>query len=119
MVYYFQFVNIQLYILFFYGKYRKKTLSGQNYIESFSRFTAGATAVAGQSDPIQKRNALMKSMWSEAFSVPFRMSRGQEPFDTTRVESSLAKMSDIVAQLPPLWPPTSKPPANPDGSGLM
>jgi cytochrome c556 len=75
---------------------------------------AGVSAVASQSDPIRQRNDLMKSMWQDAFSVPFKMSRGQEPFDPAKVEASLEKMSGIVSQLPPLWPPNSKPPANPD-----
>jgi cytochrome c556 len=75
---------------------------------------SGVSAVASQSDPIQQRNALMKSMWQDAFSVPYKMSRGQEPFDRAKVEASLEKMSGIVSQLPPLWPPNSKPPANPN-----
>jgi len=75
---------------------------------------AGVSAVAGQADPIRQRNSLMKSMWQDAFSVPYKMSRGQEPFDQAKVEASLEKMSGIASQLPPLWPPNSKPPANPD-----
>ncbi len=75
---------------------------------------AGVSAVASQSDPIQQRNALMKSMWRDGFSGPFRMSRGQDPFDQTKVEASLATMDRIASQLPPLWPPSSKPPANPN-----
>jgi cytochrome c556 len=75
---------------------------------------AGTSAVASQSDPIRQRNALMKSMWQDGFSVPVKMSRGQEPFDPAKVEAGLEKMSGIVSQLPPLWPANSKPPANPD-----
>jgi cytochrome c556 len=75
---------------------------------------AGVSAVSSQSEPIRQRNALMKSLWQDGFSVPFRMSRGQEPFDQAKVEASLDKMSGIISQLPPLWPPNSKPPANPD-----
>jgi cytochrome c556 len=74
----------------------------------------GVTAVAAQSDPIQQRNGLMKSMWRDGFSGLVKMGRGQEPFDHAKVEAGLAKMSEIAAQLPPLWPPTSKPPANPN-----
>jgi cytochrome c556 len=69
----------------------------------------GITAVAAQSDPIQKRNALMKSMWKDGFSVPYRMSNGKEPFDKAKADAGFAKMAEIVAQLPPLWPPDSKP----------
>ena len=74
----------------------------------------GITAVAAQSDPIQQRNALMKSMWKDGFSSPYRMANGKEAFDRPKAEAGLAKMSEIAAQLPPLWPPNSKPPANPN-----
>lgn len=73
----------------------------------------GVTAVAAQSDPIEKRNALMSSLWRDGFSGLFRMTRGQAPFDQAKADASLEKMSEIVQQLPPLWPPDSKPPANP------
>jgi len=72
----------------------------------------GITAVAAQSDTIQKRNSLMSSMWKDGFASPYRMSSGKEPFDLAKAEAGLAKMSEIAAQLPPLWPPDSKPPAN-------
>ena len=42
------------------------------------------------------------------------MAQGKEPFDQAKAEASLAKMAEIAAQLAPLWPPNSKPPANPD-----
>jgi cytochrome c556 len=69
----------------------------------------GITAVAAQSDPIKQRNALMSSMWKEGFAGPYRMANGKEPFDQAKAEAGLAKMSEIAAQLPPLWPPNSKP----------
>ena len=75
----------------------------------------GITAVAAQSEPIIKqRNALMNTMWKDGFASPYRMAKGREPFDAAKVEAGLAKMADIVAQLPPLWPPNSKPPAKPN-----
>lgn len=74
----------------------------------------GVTAVAAQSSPIQKRNALMSSMWKDGLAAPFRMSKGREPFDEQKAEAGLAKLAEIAAQLPPLWPPNSKPPAKPD-----
>ena len=73
----------------------------------------GMTAVAAQSDAIQKRNSLMSSMWKDGIGAPYRMANGKEPFDQAKAEASLAKMAEIAAQLPPLWPPNSKPPANP------
>ena len=69
----------------------------------------GVTVVAAQSDSIQQRNSLMKSMWKDGFAGPHKMANGKEPFDKAKAEAGLAKMSDIVAQLPPLWPPNSKP----------
>ena len=58
---------------------------------------AGMTAVAAQSDAIQKRNALMKSMWKDGISAPYRMAQGKEPFDQAKAEAGLAKMAEIVA----------------------
>lgn len=75
----------------------------------------GIAAVAAESEPIIKqRNGLMASMWKDGFAASYRMSKGREPFDEVRVEAGLAKMAEIVAQLPPLWPPNSKPPAKPN-----
>ena len=74
----------------------------------------GITAVAAQSDPIKQRNALMSSMWKDGMAAPFRMSKGREPFDQQKAEAGFAKMEEIVVQLPPLWPPNSKPPVKPD-----
>ena len=68
----------------------------------------GVTVVAAQSDPIKQRNALMSSMWKDGFASPYRMANGKEPFDQAKAEAGLAKMSEIAAQLPPLWPPNSK-----------
>ncbi len=73
----------------------------------------GMTAVAAQSDPIKQRNSLMASMWKDGFATPYRMSGGKEPFDRQKAEAGLAKMEGIAVQLQPLWPPDSKPPANP------
>jgi cytochrome c556 len=71
---------------------------------AISAITIGITAVAAQSDPIQQRNALMKSMWKDGFSIPYRMASGKEPFDKAKADAGFAKMAEIVAQLPPLWP---------------
>jgi cytochrome c556 len=74
----------------------------------------GITAVAAQSEPIIKqRNSLMNAMWKDGFAAPYRMWKGREPFDEGKAEAGLAKMAEIAAQLPPLWPPNSKPPKNP------
>ena len=68
----------------------------------------GVTVVAAQSDPIKQRNALMSSMWKDGLAGPYRMANGREPFDQAKAEAGLAKMSEIAAKLPPLWPPNSK-----------
>ena len=68
----------------------------------------GITAVAAQSDPIKQRNGLMHSMWKDGMAGPYRMANGREPFNQAKAEAGLAKMSEIAAQLPPLWPPNSK-----------
>jgi cytochrome c556 len=68
----------------------------------------GITAVAAQSDPIKQRNALMSSMWKDGFAPAYRMTKGREPFNEGKVEDGLAKMAEIVARLPPLWPANSK-----------
>ena len=69
---------------------------------------AGVTVVAAQSDSIKQRNALMSSMWNDGLAGPYRMANGREPFDQAKAEAGLAKMSEIAAKLPPLWPPNSK-----------
>ena len=69
---------------------------------------AGVTVVAAQSDTIKQRNALMSSMWKDGMAGPYRMANGREPFDQAKAEAGLAKMSEIAAKLPPLWPPNSK-----------
>lgn len=74
----------------------------------------GIGVVAAQSDSIKKRNSLMASIWKDGLSSPYRMANGKEAFDKAKAEASLAKMEEIVVQLPPLWPPNSKPPAKPD-----
>ena len=75
----------------------------------------GIVAVAAQSEPIIKqRNGLMASMWKDGLAPAYRMAKGREPFDEPKVEAGLAKMTEIVTQLPPLWPPNSKPPAKPN-----
>ena len=74
----------------------------------------GIVAVAAQSEPIIKqRNGLMASMWKDGLATPYRMAKGREPFDEAKAEAGMAKMAEIVTQLPPLWPPNSKPPTKP------
>ena len=69
----------------------------------------GVTAVVAQSDPVQERNALMKSMWRDGFSSPFRMVRGQEPYDAAKVGAGFDKMAEIATKVAPLWPANSRP----------
>jgi cytochrome c556 len=69
----------------------------------------GATAVLAQSNPIQERNALMKSMWRDGISASDKMARGEEPYDTAKVSAGFAKMSEIAGKVGSLFPPNSKP----------
>jgi cytochrome c556 len=78
-------------------------------ILAVAAIAAGATNLVAQSNPIQERNALMKSMWREGWSSSFRMNRGQEPYDATKVRAGFDKMSDNAAKAKTLWPPDSKP----------
>ena len=72
-------------------------------------FVVGASAVIAQSNPIAERNALMKSMWREGWASSFRMNRGQEPYDSAKVNAGFAKMSENAAKAKTLWPLDSKP----------
>jgi cytochrome c556 len=69
----------------------------------------GVSAVVAQSNPIEERNALMKSMWREGLAPSFRMVRGQEPYDSAKVGAGFAKMSEVAGKVPPLWPANSRP----------
>ncbi len=69
----------------------------------------GVSAVVAQSDPIQERNALMKSMWRDGFSSSFRMVRGQEPYNSAKVGAGFARMSEVAEKVRPLWPANSRP----------
>ena len=46
-------------------------------------------------------------MWQEGLSTLFRMGRGQQPYNKEAAERALARIAEIAAQLPPLWPPGS------------
>ena len=67
-----------------------------------------ATAVIAQSNPIQERNALMKSMWRDGIASSERMVRGQEAYDSAKVNAGFSKMSEIAAKVAPLWPSNSR-----------
>lgn len=67
------------------------------------------SVVAALSDPIRERNDLMRALGKEGYNVLSSMDKGRLDFDKTSVEASLARMSDILKQLPPLWPANSKP----------
>lgn len=60
-----------------------------------------------QVDPAAERSRLMSTMWREGLSPINRMVRGQEPYDKGAVERSFARLTEIAAQLQPLWPPGS------------
>jgi cytochrome c556 len=69
---------------------------------------AGATAVVAQTSPLQQRNSLMSSMWREGWRSITFMVRGREPYDQGKVDAGFAKVNEIAAKLPPLWPTGSQ-----------
>jgi cytochrome c556 len=83
---------------------------------AIARIAAAITAtfvamsvVAAPSDPIRERNELMRALGKEGFNVLSSMEKGRTDFDKASVEVSLDRMSEILKQLPPLWPANSKP----------
>ncbi|MBX6425196.1 MAG: cytochrome c [Variibacter sp.] len=65
------------------------------------------TAVLAQSGALEQRNALMKSVWRDAWRPVTQMVRGQEPYEQAKVDAAFAKLAEIAAKLPPLWPANS------------
>lgn len=68
----------------------------------------GATAVGAQSNPVEERNALMKSMWRDAWGPITRMVQGKEPYDQTKVDSGFTRVVEIANKARPLWPDNAK-----------
>jgi cytochrome c556 len=65
---------------------------------------AATVAALAQSSPLEQRNALMKSMWRDGWRSITFMVRGREPYDQAKVDAGFAKVNEIAAKLPPLWP---------------
>jgi len=68
----------------------------------------GVTAVMAQSDPLSQRVALMKGNIRGALAVN-KMVRGEEPFDSTKVNEVFAQWSETAQKLPTLFPEPPKP----------
>lgn len=64
----------------------------------------GITAVAAQTDAINKRKALMKDNGKHAYGELNRMVRDQMPYDQAKVDASFAQFTDTMTQLPGLFP---------------
>jgi cytochrome c556 len=73
-----------------------------------SVFALGTWAASAEPEVVQERNALMKSNWREGLSPLLRMVRGRDKYDQAKVDAAFAKMGEIAAKLPPLWPPDSQ-----------
>ena len=82
----------------------------------FSRWTLAAAGIAviaavttvwAQSDPIAARMALMKGN-NDNFRNVAQMLRGQQPFDTAKVDAAFAQWAETASRLPGLFPPGSK-----------
>jgi cytochrome c556 len=62
--------------------------------------------VLAESDPIAARMALMKGNNDNARTV-VQMIRGQQPFDTAKVEAAFAQWAETAQKLPGLFPANS------------
>lgn len=68
----------------------------------------GTCVASAESDVVQERNVLMKSNWREGLSPLMRIVRGRDKYDQVKVDAAFARMGEIAAKLPPLWPPDSQ-----------
>ena len=68
----------------------------------------GVSVVMAQSDPIAQRKALMKGNGQHAGAAS-RMVRGEEPFDTAKVNAAFAQWTETAEKLPNLFPEPPKP----------
>ena len=67
----------------------------------------GVTIAIAQSDPIAQRKALMKGNAQNA-GVVSRMVRGEEPFDTAKVNAAFAQWTETAQKLPTAFPEPPK-----------
>jgi cytochrome c556 len=76
----------------------------------------GATVVAAQNlDAIKQRRDVMRAI-AKAGSVPFKMSKGEAPFDLATVQAGLKAYQEEGAKLKNLFPEDSKTGGNTDAS---
>lgn len=68
----------------------------------------GVTAVGAQSNPVGERNALMSSMWRDAWGPITRMVQGKDPYDQAKVDAGFTRVLDIANKARPLWPDNAK-----------
>jgi cytochrome c556 len=70
--------------------------------------TFGVTAVMAQSDPLSQRKALMKDNGKD-LGVLSKMTRGEEAFDSAKIDATFAEWSAAAQKLPSLFPEPPKP----------
>ena len=64
--------------------------------------------VVAQNSPLEQRSALMSSMWRDGWRSITFMVRGREPYDQAKVDAGFAKINELAAKMPPLWPAGSQ-----------
>jgi cytochrome c556 len=67
----------------------------------------GVTAAIAQEDPIKARKALMKTNGQQA-KIVGDMAKGDTPFDAAAVHKAFASFQNAAANMPTLYPDSSK-----------
>lgn len=73
-----------------------------------SALLLGVTAVAAQQDVIKHRQASMKELGRSLGGVLSPMVKGEKPYDQAAVDAALAKMEQVGASIPTLFPDDTK-----------
>jgi cytochrome c556 len=67
----------------------------------------GLSAVTAQSDPIAERKMTMKGVGA-ATGLGAKITKGEEPFDTGKVQGIFKTYADAAKKMPTLFPETAK-----------
>lgn len=85
-------------------------------VAAFAALALGATMVWAQNlDAIKQRREVMKEI-AKAGTPPFKMSKGEIPFDLAKVEAGLKTYQEQASKLKGLFPEESKTGGNTDAS---
>ena len=69
---------------------------------------AGTAAMAAEESAADKRNNLMKTQGNYMYRVLNSMVRGQMPYDQTKVDDAFEHLAKTSAEIPSLFPESSK-----------